>query len=158
MKLPNKLFLAFLLLSTIDYRLSTHCFSQEDNTAKANEHFLAGNKLLEAGNYADADAEFKKAQDLLKAQPRVLPAPAKSAPIPEAPSKQPQPAKAESRKAQPELKLPQEYDPGRSGIFLPPGNGKPPRNPSLHYNLAIAYLQTKQYPRAAEAFKKGHPA
>ena len=98
MKLSNKLFLAFLLLSTIDYLgqaqglplLSTLCFSQEDNTAKANEYFLAGNKLLEAGNYPAADAEFKKAQDLLKTPARVLPVP----------------VKAERKKAQPELNIP----------------------------------------------------
>ena len=55
----------FFLLSAFALQPSIICFSQEDNTAKANEHFLAGNKLLEAGNYADADAEFKKAQELL---------------------------------------------------------------------------------------------
>ena len=155
MKLPNKLFLAFLLLSTIDYRLSTHCFSQEDNTAKANEHFLAGNKLLEAGNYADADAEFKKAQELLKAQTRDLPTPAKSGPTPEAAEKTtPKPAKAESKKVQPELKLPQNMTPEEAVSFYLRASELLPRNSSLHYNLAIAYLQTKQYPRAAEAFKK----
>ena len=145
MKLPNKLFLAFLLLSTIDYRLSTHCFSQEDNTAKANEHFLAGNKLLEAGNYADADAEFKKAQDLLKAQPRVLPAPAKET--------SPAPVKAERRKTQPELNIPPEMTPEEAVSFYRRATENSPATPAFTIT-GIAYLQTKQYPRAAEAFKK----
>lgn len=167
MKLPNKLFLAFLLLSAIDYLgqaqglplLSALCFSQEDTTAKANEHFLAGNKLLEAGSYAQADAEFKKAQDLLKTPAAVLPLPVQSAP---------KPAKAGPKKVQPELMaaaiggrtiapwltVPQDMVPEEAVSFYRRATESLPRNPSLHYNLAIAYLQTRQYPLAAEAFKK----
>lgn len=145
MKLSNKIFLAFLLLSAIDYRLLTICFSQDDNTAKANEHFLAGNKLLEAGSYAQADAEFKKAQELLKTPAAVLPLPAQSTP---------KPAKAGPKKVQPELTVPQDMTPEEAVSFYRRAAENLPRNPSLHYNLAIAYLQTKQYPLAAEAFKK----
>lgn len=144
MKLPNKLFLAFLLLSTIGHRPSAICFSQEENTAKANDHFLAGNKLLEAGNYADADAEFKKAQDLLKTPAAVVPLPVQSAP---------KPAKAGPKKVQPELTVPQDMTPEEAVSFYRRAAESLPRNPSLHYNLAIAYLRTKQYPLAAEAFK-----
>lgn len=170
MKLPNKLFLAFLLLSAIDYRLSTHCFSQDDTTAKANEHFLAGNKLLEAGNYAEADAEFKKAQELLKAAPQghiqdpkpqvsaqTTPAPASAevkAPAQEPKKETSKPQRPQPKKNQPELNIPEDMTPEEAVSFYLRAGELLPRNPSLRYNLAIAYLQTKQYQLAAEAFKK----
>src|SRR3989338_8877779 len=170
MKLPNKLFLAFLLLSAIGYLgqaqglplLSTNCFSQEDTTSKANEHFLAGNKLLEAGNYAAADAEFKKAQELLKAAPaKSKPAPQTSVTsvteqYPEPPLKKPipKPAKTERKKAQPELNIPRNMTPEEAIALYLRASELLPRTANLHYNLAIAYLKAKQYPRAAEAFKK----
>ena len=170
MKLPNKLFLAFILLSAVGYLgqaqglplLSTHCFSQEDSSAKAKEYYLAGNKLLEAGNYAAADAEFKKAQELLKAAPaKSEPAPQTSVtsvpePHPEPPAKKPipKPAKTERKKAQTELNIPQDMTPEEAIAFYLRASELLPRGPNLHYILAIAYLKTKQYPLAAETFKK----
>ncbi len=162
MKINNKFRCILFLLTAVSCQLSALCFSQDDNTAKANEHFLAGNKLLEAGNYAQADAEFKKAQELLKAAPQdpsqtpKPQAPAQTTPAPaQEPKKEtPKPQRPQPKKTQPELNIPEDMTPEEAVSFYRRAAESLPRNPSLHYNLAIAYLRTKQYPLAAEAFKK----
>lgn len=62
---------SIFLLSTIHY--STACYaqqniqpSQEEKIQKVKEHYAAGKELIQQGNYAAANDEFKKAQGLLR--------------------------------------------------------------------------------------------
>ena len=112
---------------------------QEEKIQKARVYYLSGKALSQQGNYAAADEEFKKAQQLLDGSRLALSPPEKtSSPSPAA--KALEAAKIGETKAALSFYL--------KAIELSP------QNPNLHYNLALVYIKTESFKEAAQALKK----
>ena len=172
---------ALFLCSGVLYAQETS-LSRQQRIQLANEHYAKGKEYNQQGDYAKANEEFKKAQDLLAeleggAQSQVL---ASSAPvyIGEQPAKEALsiPATTTVKKGKDgRVKAPailedvqREADNYfRHGLEFARKGQLPqaidaykkgleltPENPSLHYNLAIEYLKSTKFAEAAEEFKK----
>lgn len=115
-------------------------FSAEEKLKKAKEFYLTGKELMQQGNYSAADEEFKKAQQLLKgaSPPLTSKTPSVLLTTPGQPQVSPPP--------QPALQSPVAKAWEAANLQ--------PQNPDLHYNLAVEYLKTNQFTKAAEAFKR----
>lgn len=136
-----------LVFAIIILQLQTgYALAQErqERAQKAREYFLAGKELIRQGNYAAADSEFKKAQQLL--QDALLPVVSAKA--------EPKPAvvreEAEKPKETKEIHKLTE-DPISDYLGAIRIN---PKNPDLHYNLACEYIKTNEYKLAEEEFKR----
>lgn len=122
----------FTLLPVLS-QLSTMCCAQEDPAQKAREHFSAGRLLMQEGNFAAADEEFKKAQALLKGYPAQMQdaaEPAQETPIPHRPAAS--------------VKIA-----GAASPAIPEAQGA-----DSHYNLAMRHLKNQQYKDAARTLLK----
>lgn len=131
--------------------------SPEEKLKKSNEYYTSGKQLLAEGNYAQADAEFKKAQMLLSASPAVI--------IPN-PKPQNQPlAEVKKKEIKKAVILPpsiaklawqfsQQDKPGEAIPLYLKAIKQNPANVNLYYNLGIDYLKTNQFQKAQECFIK----
>jgi tetratricopeptide (TPR) repeat protein len=151
--------------------LSAACFAEldmelprEEKVQRAREHYASGKAFLEQGDYKGADAQFKKAQDLL-AQGSSLPAPkglslpaGKQAILPEAASSpaahrddRPSDTISVAKKAWEAAKG---DAPEEAISFYQQAINTCAPNSDLYYNLALEYLKTKRFREAAQAFKR----
>lgn len=155
--------------------------SRQQRIQMANEHYVKGKEYNRQGDYAKANEEFKKAQDLLSGlegagASEVLASGAKI-------DITGQPLKENTAIASPAIKrgkdgrvkapvLPEDVQRDadnyfRHGLaFARKGQiweaidaykkalELTPENPNLHYNLAIEYLKSNKFAEAAEEFKK----
>lgn len=142
--------LSFFLFSVLRSPFSV-AYAQEAATREAREHFASGKKLMREGNYAAADEEFKKAQEILKNSS----GPDLVSGLNALDASQ-ETGAGKSKKITKERCL----EPGRQSS--PPENisyyleavKKNPDDSDLHYNLAVVYLKNNQYAHAAGSLKK----
>lgn len=131
-----------LLVSGTYVQQKAEASTREETLQDAQKHYAAGKELIQQGNYAAANHEFKKAQGLLQAVSLENPLSTKDALkaiVPETnKSRTLQQAAGYSGKVRDYLKA----------IGLAPGDV------DLHYNLALLYLKTKQYQEAARSLEK----
>lgn len=154
----NKLLPLFFTAGILFLFAANDCFCQqdaesspEDKIKKSRENYLAGKKLLEQGNYTGANESFKKAQFLLTG---ASDKPAPSADIPASPQKLP--AQIKTGRPLPETAI------VTSSTALPPASiafytkaiEAAPGNANLYYNLALIYLNAREYKKASEFLKK----
>lgn len=147
----KKIFGVWFVILIFDFWTLNYCNAQEAATREAREHFASGKKLMQEGNYAAADEEFKKAQEILKNSS----GPDLVSGLNAADASQ-ETGAAKSKKITEERYL----EPGRESN--PPENisyyleavKKNPEDSDLHYNLAVIYLKNNQYARAAGSLKK----
>lgn len=141
---PSKFYL--LAFVAVSIQLLTHLVFAQTNDQRmqqAKEYFAAGREFILQGNYAAADDEFKKAQQLLGVTTPLTPAKTK----PEAKTIAAQTVKSkETVKLEEPIKDPVAYY--IKAIKLAPKNG------DLHYNLAVEYVKINEYNSAAEEFKR----
>lgn len=132
------LILPFFLLSAFCFRLSA-AYSGDEAVGQAKEHFAAGKRLMQEGRYSAADAEFKKAQEILKSPGAV------SSIIPKTTPK--------TKEKPLEIKKRESGNSQDTSYYLEAVK-KDPKNPDLHYNLAISHLKNSRFANAASSFKK----
>ena len=113
-------------------------FSDAGKTEKAKEHYSAGKRFFQTGEFAKADEEFKKAQGIL--------ADLKANPLPLANEKikLPAPLPVEVKKSQ-DIEDVQFYHKAIAAS---------PKNPNLYYNLGVEYLKINQFIQAKDAFSR----
>lgn len=117
--------------------------TDDQRMQKAKEYFAAGRELIRQGNYAAADNEFKKAQQLLGLTPPVVSVKAK----PETPAVSAESAKAKgTAKTADSIKDPVSYYAKAAKLA--------PKNADLRYNLALEYIKISEYKLAEEELKR----
>lgn len=132
--------LSFLLLSVLCPLFSV-ASAQEAATQEAKEYFASGKKLMQEGNYSAADKEFKKAQEILK-----------SSSTPNA-GYETAADKTRERTKEKHFEPEQILDPPENTSYYLEAIKKNPKNPDLHYNLAVLYLKNNQFADAASSLK-----
>jgi tetratricopeptide (TPR) repeat protein len=120
-------------------------FSPTDKIKKAKEYYSAGEKYMQEGNYALADEELKKAQDLLGGIPPRTAPPAQASPAAD------EPTVSSARRAW--LLSQKEQSKDAIPLYLRAIEIEP-QSSDLYYNLAIEYLKTKQFNQAVKMFLK----
>jgi tetratricopeptide (TPR) repeat protein len=132
----------------------TICFAQQDinltpqeKTQKAKEYYVSGRLLLQQGNYGAANAQFKKAQDLLSQEPAL--AQGGTAALPLVPSTTAQTSLAQRAFAAAQQGLAQEA----IALYLRAIDASP-KDADLYYNLGLEYLKTKRFGEATQMFRR----
>lgn len=147
------LHLAVLPAGVIAQEVSSGELSAEQKMQKAKEYYSAGKQFIQQGNYSAADREFKKAQQLLGSVSAVgtSNAPSMVSSGDQAQSVLPKQVRSPAVLAwEASLK-------GKSGEAIThylEAIALEPKNTNLHYNLAVEYLKTRQYKKAAQVFRQ----
>jgi len=170
------IFLACLITLCLPLSLTAQeevTLTPEQKIQKAQEHYSKGKELIQSQDYQTADEEFKKAQQLLEG---ALPPPVEpmqgsiqeSEPLPALAAANvaaPTPAPAVNAAKVPGLSEPVSFamkakESDQNGqleqaiaLYIKAVDLEP-RNPELHYNLAVEYLKAYNYSLAEEEFKK----
>ncbi|MEK6563618.1 MAG: tetratricopeptide repeat protein [Candidatus Omnitrophota bacterium] len=147
----KKIFGVWFVILIFDFWTLNYCNAQEAATREAREYFASGKKLMQEGNYAAADEEFKKAQEILK-----------NSSGPDLFSGLNATDARQETGAGKIKKITQEGYPEPGQESSPPENisyyleaiKKNPEDSDLHYNLAVMYLKNNQYAHAAGSLKK----
>lgn len=130
------LVLPFFLLSAFCF-LPCAAYSGDEAIGQAKEHFAAGKRLMQEGRYSAADTEFKKAQEILKSPGAASPIIPKTT------------LKTKEKPIEPKR---ESGNPQDTSYYLEAVK-KDPKNPDLHYNLAISRLKNSRFADAASSFK-----
>ena len=147
-----KKFLGFWFVILIfDFWTLNYCNAQEAATREAREYFASGKKLMQEGNYAAADEEFKKAQEILKnsSGPDLV----SGLNAPEA-NQETGAGKIKKITKERYLEPGLESRPPENTSYYLEAIKKNPQNADLYYNLAVGYLKNNQYADAAGSLKK----
>lgn len=158
--MSNKLYKSVLLFSLSVVFICGNSLAQDDfgldprqKAQKAQEYYLKGKELSAKGEFSAANAEFKKAQQLLGPnqaqvaaaveQPAVKTAvlnPAEQA------VKTQQTAPIETKRSEPEVV--------KDTAYYLKVIEKDPKNSNLYYNLALEYIRNNQFKLAAQALSQ----
>ncbi len=126
------------IFSAVAVKAEDEGLSSEEKALRAKSYYEAGKQLIQQGDYAAADSEFKKAQQLLGAAPVKTTLELEPAPIIE-------------KKPQPSIIIPQE--PPRDLKYYIQAVTKEPKNSDLRFNLAVEYLKAEEFRRAERELK-----
>ena len=150
-KFIKKFFGVWFVILVFDFWTLNYCNAQEAATQKAREHFASGKKLMQEGNYAAADEEFKKAQEILKnsSGPDLV----SGLNATEA-SQEKSAGKIKKIIKEKHFESGQKSSPPENISYYLEAVKKNPEDSDLHYNLAVVYLKNNQYADAARSLKK----
>lgn len=142
----------------------TKSLAADSSLNKVQEHYLLGKEFLRQENYTAADEEFKKAQLLLESSaaedqiikaPDIMVIPVNKPAVLKTPALKDHEIKGGGIKKEDHPKISVSSDSPADEIisFYKRASQAIPKNPDLHYNLAVGYLKNKDFNNAALALK-----